>query len=235
MRRQLLRIMLVIPVLDLQGGVVVRAAGGDRSAYRPIVTPLSASPQPHAVLHGLMTLAPFRVAYLADLDALSDREVQSAVLAALIRDFPSVSFWVDAGIGTQEDLARLMDAGPLRPVFGSETLVDPELLRTDGAILSLDFKHGAFMGQPALLSQTELWPDDIIVMSLDAVGARRGPDFSRVKDVVARGMGRRVFAAGGVRTNADLATLRAAGAAGALVSTALHSGDVDMRVLCDQA
>ena len=222
--------MLVIPVLDLQGGVVVRAAGGNRSAYRPIVTPLSALPEPQVVLNGLMKLAPFKVVYVADLDALCGRGVQSAVFAALIRDFPAVTFWVDAGVGTREDFARLMDAGPLRPVFGSESLKDPELLRMNDAILSLDFKHGAFVGQPDLLSQTECWPHNVIAMSLDLVGTGGGPDLARVADIVARGNGRRVFAAGGVRTNADLQRLRAVGAAGALVSTALHDGGVDMRI-----
>ena len=62
--------MQVIPVLDLIGGLVVRARMGDRDAYRPIETPLSPTPDPVAVAEGLMRLGSFPTLYIADLDAI---------------------------------------------------------------------------------------------------------------------------------------------------------------------
>jgi phosphoribosylformimino-5-aminoimidazole carboxamide ribotide isomerase len=63
-------------------------------------------------------------------------------------------------------------------------------------------------------------------MTLARVGAREGPDLSRVAEVVARAGARRVYAAGGVRDANDLEALRRSGAAGALVATALHAGTI---------
>ena len=62
--------MRIIPVLDLKGGKVVRAAGGRRHDYRPIVTPLSPSPDVADVARGMRALYPFGTFYVADLDAM---------------------------------------------------------------------------------------------------------------------------------------------------------------------
>ena len=59
-----------IPVIDLKGGVVVRARHGDRASYRPIETPLSRTSEPLDVVAGLLSLHPFRTLYVADLDAI---------------------------------------------------------------------------------------------------------------------------------------------------------------------
>ena len=48
--------MQIIPVIDVRHGLAVRAVRGDRSNYRPIVTPLSASADPVDVVRGYMRL-----------------------------------------------------------------------------------------------------------------------------------------------------------------------------------
>jgi phosphoribosylformimino-5-aminoimidazole carboxamide ribotide isomerase len=63
-------------------------------------------------------------------------------------------------------------------------------------------------------------------MTLSRVGAADGPDLKRVSEIVARAGPRAVYAAGGVRDRGDLKALRAAGAAGALIATALHAGTI---------
>jgi phosphoribosylformimino-5-aminoimidazole carboxamide ribotide isomerase len=74
---------------------------------------------------------------------------------------------------------------------------------------------------------TDVWPADVIVMTLTRVGADAGPDIALARDIAARaGLGRRVFAAGGVRNVDDLKRLADAGIAGALVATALHTGQI---------
>ncbi len=94
-------------------------------------------------------------------------------------------------------------------------------------VLSLDFRGDAFIGPPELLASPDMWPDDVIVMTLGRVGLGQGPDLARVRRIVdAAGPQRRVFAAGGVRHRDDVAALIDAGAAGALVATALHSGKI---------
>ncbi len=63
--------MDVIPVIDLKGGQVVHARQGQRDAYQPLATPLSAGSAPRDVVAGLLRLYPFRTLYVADLDAIA--------------------------------------------------------------------------------------------------------------------------------------------------------------------
>jgi phosphoribosylformimino-5-aminoimidazole carboxamide ribotide isomerase len=224
--------MEVIPVLDLQGGQVVHARGGRRDEYRPIATPLSRSSAPAAVLAGLLRLHPFRRLYVADLDAIAGTGSHLAALAALRRAHPGLEIWLDAGLADAAAAEAVLAEGCC-PVLGSESQADTALVRAlrdePRAVLSLDFRGAAFQGPPALRAEAALWPLRVVAMTLAAVGGQAGPDLTRVQELAGRaadrsGGGCRVYAAGGVRDAADLRALAAAGAAGALVATALHAG-----------
>jgi phosphoribosylformimino-5-aminoimidazole carboxamide ribotide isomerase len=117
-------------------------------------------------------------------------------------------------------------------VIGSESMSSLEAYErardTAGAsaILSLDFRGDAFVGPRELLTTPALWPKRLIAMTLARVGSGEGPDLERLRSIIVRANGRDVYAAGGVRNLADLVALRAIGAAGALVATALHTGKI---------
>ena len=217
--------MQVIPVLDLIEGLVVRAKMGDRDAYRPIETPLSATADPVDVTSGLMQLGPFQTLYIADLDAIRGRGDNFAALGRLREAFPGVELWIDNGAATLAAVEATRRYGV--PVIGSESQADATLVgaRRD-ALLSLDFRGEAFQGPPELLSRPDLWPERVIVMTLHRVGGGTGPDLERLAAIRARADGRRLYAAGGVRDSADLAALKRAGAAGVLVASALHDGRI---------
>ena len=217
--------MQVIPVLDLIGGLVVRAKMGDRDAYRPIETPLSATPDPADVTRGLMRLRQFPTLYIADLDAIRSRGDNFAALARLREAFPDVELWIDNGAATLAAVEATQRYGV--PVLGSESQSDAALVasRRD-ALLSLDFRGEAFQGPPELLSQSELWPERVVVMTLHRVGGGTGPDLDRLAAIRTRAGGRKLYAAGGVRNDADLVALKTAGAAGVLVASALHDGSI---------
>ena len=215
--------MQVIPVVDLIGGQVVRAKMGDRDAYRPIETPLSATADPVDVARGLLGLAAFPMLYVADLDAIRGRGDNFASLARLRLAFPGLELWIDNGAADEAGVAAAAAYGA--PVLGSESQRDAALVESSPhALLSLDFRGDAFLGPPVLLSQEKLWPARVIVMTLGRVGSGAGPDLDRLAAIRARAAGRRVYAAGGVRDGADLAALTAAGVAGVLVASALHDG-----------
>src|SRR5258708_15280562 len=61
--------MRIIPVLDVMNGLAVRAVGGRRSEYRPLVSRLCASAEPLKVAHAFRRLGHAEL-YLADLDAI---------------------------------------------------------------------------------------------------------------------------------------------------------------------
>jgi phosphoribosylformimino-5-aminoimidazole carboxamide ribotide isomerase len=217
--------MQVIPVLDLIAGQVVRAKMGDRDAYRPIQTPLSATADPVDVTSGLMKLGAVSTLYVADLDAIRGRGENFDTLARLRAAFPALSLWIDNGAADSGALATTRRFGA--PVLGSESQRDLSLVAdAPDALLSLDFRGDAFQGPPELLRRPELWPNGIIVMTLARVGSGAGPDFDRLAVIRESAGPRRVYAAGGVRDSADLDALRDAGAAGVLVASALHDGKI---------
>lgn len=219
--------MDVIPVIDVRHGVAVHARQGRRDQYKPLETPLAQSSDPVAVARGLLSFFPFRAIYVADLDGIEGRGRREALAAGLTAAVPWVEFWIDDG-GSAD--AAVASAGVLR-VIGSESLAEDDLerLRKEPGgrfAISLDFRGDSFVGPQALLADAALWPERVIVMTLARVGAAEGPDLQGLSAIVARAGGRRVYAAGGVRHLADLKALRDAGAAGALVATALHAGTI---------
>jgi phosphoribosylformimino-5-aminoimidazole carboxamide ribotide isomerase len=88
----------VIPAIDLQGGVVVRARKGLRQCYAPIVTPLGRTSAPLDVVAGFLTIHPYHTIYAADLDRIESRGSHEQSRDALSVAFPDVAFWVDAGV-----------------------------------------------------------------------------------------------------------------------------------------
>nr|WP_246548195.1 HisA/HisF-related TIM barrel protein [Ancylobacter oerskovii] len=201
------------------GGVVVHARRGDRANYRPIASRLCEGAAPDDIARALRALAPFRTLYVADLDAIAGREPHRAELGGLAGHFARL--WVDAGE------ARL--AGPgLHRVLGTESMADAEgglaALREGPAVLSLDHGPEGRRGPAELHERADLWPGEVIVMTLARVGGDAGPDYDRLRGVLARAGGRRVYAAGGVRDAADLRRLAEIGVAGVLLASALHDG-----------
>ncbi|MEA1833781.1 HisA/HisF-related TIM barrel protein [Methylobacterium durans] len=219
----------VIPVIDLRHGRVVRARRGERHSYAPIETPLAKGSEPGPIAAALVGAVGARILYLADLDAIMDGAPPDlTAVAAVARACPGVALWLDAGFAEAAAVETVIAGGLARPVLGSESQRDPDLVRACGAraILSLD-RSGAERLDPAgLHARPGIWPDDVIVMSLDRVGAGQGPDLDGLAAARALAPRARVYAAGGVRGAGDLAALRAAGAAGALVASAIHDGRI---------
>jgi phosphoribosylformimino-5-aminoimidazole carboxamide ribotide isomerase len=256
--------MEIIPVIDVRGGVTVRAVAGDRANYRALETPLAGSADPVDVARGFCALFPFKTLYVADLDGIEGRGA-NVVVHEQVAEAWSGEVWIDDGIAGVdfpdggippllssptggEELRRAPRTeqipSPLwggsgwgesqrtlsrRQVLGSETLangIPANAKRSRYWVLSLDFRGDQFLGPHDILDRDDLWPERIIVMTLARVGAASGPDVARVAEIVRRARGRRVYAAGGVRGLDDIKALREAGAAGALVATALHAGKI---------
>ena len=220
--------MQIIPVIDLMGGIVVRARMGERASYAPLVTPLATSSAPLDVVAGFLALHPFKTLYVADLDAIAGIGDNAGVLAELAAAFPGLRLWVDRGLAdvAQAEACLAGNAGDL--VIGSESQRGLELIGGLHAqariILSLDFRGDEFQGPPEVLARPGLWPQRVIVMTLARVGSDAGPDMARLAGVVAVAGGRKVYAAGGLRGVADVRALAAVGVAGVLVASALHDG-----------
>ena len=221
------RSLRIIPVLDLLRGSVVHARQGRRELYRELRSPLAqGSCDPREVLRALLRLHDFETLYIADLDALQGGAPQRELLGELSRTHPGLRLWVDAGAHTAA-LARELG---VTAVHGTESLPVPPLPAADAPwVLSLDFRDGQALGEHAAawLAEPAAWPDDIVVMSLERVGAGSGPDLRRLRGLRELAPRARWHAAGGVRDESDLRELLASGMHGALLASALHDGRID--------
>src|SRR5215216_104146 len=220
--------MDVIPVIDLKSGVVVHARRGERDRYAPIHTPLARTSDPVDVARGLLSIYPFSMLYVADLDAITRTGDNRVALARLRAAFPRLNLWVDSGIAEPGAAATWLAADLGDLVLGSETQPDTALVRhfthDPHVILSLDFRDAALQGPPALLEDPTCWCATVIVMTLTRIGSGTGPDLERLGAIRTAARRRKVYAAGGVRDRADLTLLQQAGTAGALVASCLHDG-----------
>lgn len=224
----------VIPALDLKDGEIVHAVGGKRADYRAIASPFGAADNPLAIAQGLLDAAGARTLYIADLDAIAGTGNNFELCRALATRLQGVSLWIDAGFSDVTDCLFWLPLGATL-VIGSESLasLDPwEEIRASfgkSAMLSLDFDGDRFRGPEPLLSDAELWPEQMIVISLARVGTGSGPDLERLGAICHRAGGRSVILGGGVRNAADLAAVAQSGARGALIATALHAGAITQK------
>jgi phosphoribosylformimino-5-aminoimidazole carboxamide ribotide isomerase len=93
-------------------------------------------------------------------------------------------------------------------------------------ILSLDRRNGQPLDPAGCWNAPDLWPERLIVMTLDRVGADAGPDLQTLAEVRQLAPRAELIGAGGVRHVADLEAARDAGAKAWLVASALH----DLRI-----
>jgi phosphoribosylformimino-5-aminoimidazole carboxamide ribotide isomerase len=224
----------VIPVLDLKDGVVVHARGGKRADYRPLETPFGTADDPLAIARGLLAVTFSPALYVADLDAIEGAGNNFETCRNLADTLPQTSLWIDAGFSDVGECLFWLPLGAML-VIGSESLAsvddwkDIRASLGDSVVLSLDFEGSALRGPAALIEDPALWPERVIVMSLNRVGSSQGPDLERLAAILAEAGDRAVYAAGGMADAGDLVRVAEAGARGALAATAIHSGVITQK------
>lgn len=223
--------MEIIPVIDLMHGHVVHARLGLRQHYLPVESILCKSSTPRDIVEALMELYPFKRIYIADLDAIKGLGHHLDTIMQIQAHYPDLEIWLDAGISNIEALSKWKSLN-LTHVIGSENITTGTDFIAIGEslagkfVLSLDFNQSGFVGYPELEIQTNYWPDKIIVMDLKQVGSEQGPATQRLEIIKHKAGNKQIFAAGGIRNNADLAQLATLFISGALVATALHNGNL---------
>jgi phosphoribosylformimino-5-aminoimidazole carboxamide ribotide isomerase len=223
--------VLIVPVIDLMDGRVVHARRGDRSNYRPLQSVLTPSSEPVQVVRALLDFAPFSAIYAADLDAILRRGGHREVLSGIAKQFPALDIWLDAGFGDAAALEPWRLVPRIVPVIGSESLASASALHSllsvaPQSVLSLDTRDEVPLGPPALFTQPDAWPQRVIVMTLDRVGAGSGPALARLRATAAQAPDKHVIAAGGVRNVLDLDTLADMGVHAVLIASAIHDGSL---------
>lgn len=214
----------LIPVIDLMRGQVVHAKLGQRERYAPINSRLCGTSNGLDVVVALLKLYPFKMLYIADIDAILGNGNHDALIEKINQTFPNLAIWLDSGTHQTSCKAK--------PVLGSESMFNLEsyLENKNSHVLSLDFNAQGAMGISDLHETAKFWPDEVICMTLNAVGSGAGADTLRLQQLIefnkARKNPAKLYAAGGVRNIDDLQTLASMRLAGALMASALHNGQI---------
>ncbi len=234
--------MRVIPVMDLKDGTAVHAVRGERARYRPVTGALVSDGDPLALARAFREQLGLQEFYVADLDAIQGRDAQRAILADLAR-LPGQRMMLDAGAADAAQARQILALGAHKVIIGSETLASLDELAAifaslppDRLVFSLDLRSSQVLASDArlaalspldLLQQAcDLGCREAILLDLARVGAAAGADRALIAAAHARFPRLHLLAGGGIRHVADLQDLQAAGAAGALVATALHNGTI---------
>jgi phosphoribosylformimino-5-aminoimidazole carboxamide ribotide isomerase len=228
----------VIPAIDLRGGRCVRLMQGDYARE----TVYSDDPAAMAVA---WTEAGARVLHVVDLDgAAAGRPANLDALRA-IRRATSATIQFGGGLRDDEAVEDALDAGADRVVLGTALVARPEWVErlsstfADRLVVGIDARDGQ-VATEGWTATTRVTTADLIQRA-NALGFRwglftdiardgmlDGPNIAALEEVI-RAAAFGVLASGGVSTIDDLEAVRATGAAGAIVGTAIYTGQIDLR------
>lgn len=214
----------LIPVIDLKKGIVVHAKNGERENYQPIKSVLTTHSDIYSVLQGFLKLHVFDTFYIADLDAITGQGSHADLIENVLKDFPIITFWVDAGYQKKRDFLP-----NYLPVLGSECFTDENFHELADFkkrfILSLDFgTNSEKLGSQKFFTQSEFWSENVIVMTLNRVGSSQGAAMDLLTKFKRDYPKTNFIAAGGVRYFQDIENLNKIGIKQVLVASSLHSG-----------
>ena len=222
--------MDLYPAIDIHAGRVVRASRSDlakATAYHP--DPLGCAAE--------FVAAGARWLHVVDLDRAFGVGDQTALLASLVK---RVDVPVQAGGGTwtADGVAELRDIGIQRILLGARATGEEAVLAditeqfaSDSLGLALDVKDGrawsrqweearSFTPEQLARRAADAGIGLLAVTEISREGALRGADVAGAV-TLARASGMDVLVSGGVNDLADLARIRDAGLAGAIVGRAL--------------
>jgi phosphoribosylformimino-5-aminoimidazole carboxamide ribotide isomerase len=229
--------MILVPAIDLGSGRCVRLAQGDFSRE----TAYGADPAD--ALAGFAK-AGASEAHVVDLDGARERAPRQHDLFEKLAAIAQLKLQVAGGFRTADQVARMLDAGIARVVLGSLALDDPDtfdaLLERFGPerlVLALDVRLDSGIARVAShgwVRETGQTLDDVLerfpsirhvlVTDIARDGMLSGPNFVLMRGITARYPNIALQASGGVSGVDDLAGLRAAGAARAIVGKAIWEG-----------
>lgn len=222
--------MQIIPVLDLSRGLVVHAKMGNRKNYLPINSHLCPSSNPIEIIKCFLNLYTFKSIYIADLDALQHQSENVDIIESICIVYPKLEIWLDTGLSLIKHYLENPKSDSLRIILSTESIDSISTFISlmnnyahHSFIFSIDYKSGAILGPRDLLLAKEQWPTDILILNLDHVGAKDGINIPAQLNYHDLFQAHNTYYGGGIRNCNDLYKLKILGAAGALLSTALHN------------
>ncbi|MCL6648087.1 MAG: 1-(5-phosphoribosyl)-5-[(5-phosphoribosylamino)methylideneamino]imidazole-4-carboxamide isomerase [Chloroflexi bacterium] len=229
----------VFPAIDLRAGRVVRLYQGDYQRETIFAD------DPVAVARQWVALGA-RWLHLVDLDGAAAGTPRNQEAIRAIRAAVAVPLQLGGGLRSEEAVAAALADGIDRVVLGTLAVEEPERLRALAArfgprlALSLDARQGKLASRGWVATSErrveelateagQLGIGCLIVTDITQDGTLAGPNLALIAAVRAAS-GLAVIAAGGIRSLDDLAAVKRAGAAGAILGRALYEGTLPLPV-----
>jgi phosphoribosylformimino-5-aminoimidazole carboxamide ribotide isomerase len=222
----------VFPAVDILGGRCVQLRRGEPEASTVYYDdPLDAAR--HWVDEGAEAL------HVVDLDATLGRGSNTPIVERLIAAVP-VPVQVGGGVRDAVAFNRLVEVGAAHVVVGTAVVETPDLVEAlaaahtgrvvvaadvrDGMVVTKGWTASTGLSVADLLARvTHPGLGGLLVTEVGRDGMLEGPSIALYRELV--GLTRLpVIASGGVSSAADVDAVRATGAAGAVIGTALYEG-----------
>jgi phosphoribosylformimino-5-aminoimidazole carboxamide ribotide isomerase len=232
----------VLPAVDLLGDEAVRLEQGDfaRVAVRA---------QPEELMRRFAA-AGARLIHVVDLDGARRGLIRMDAIGRLAEAAAPAKVQASGGIRSPADADLLLAAGAARVVVGTAALAEPEALEQfvaqlgDRLVVAIDVRGGRVAAR-GWLDDTSFEAADvarrcaaagvslILCTAIERDGMLTGPDLDLLQKV-RKASGLPVLAAGGIRSEADLAAVAAVGCEGAVVGRALLDGSLPLSAVVDR-
>jgi phosphoribosylformimino-5-aminoimidazole carboxamide ribotide isomerase len=218
--------MEIIFAMDIRDGIVVKGYKGDRESYEPIErhSKICSTSDPLNVIDAIKP----RRTYIADLDRILGVGNNSPIIKSLSSRTKTL---IDVGIRQLTDVREADRIGDV-VIIGTETgnLEVVRAAQSMSVAVSVDITAGrvtspdpALSGDPlAIIEKMNLYKmRELIVLDINVVGTKQGVDYDFVERVIDVS-GHPVIIAGGIKNGEDVDRLEDLGAAGVVLSTAIH-------------
>jgi phosphoribosylformimino-5-aminoimidazole carboxamide ribotide isomerase len=234
------RTFQVIPAVDVLGDEVVRL---ERGRYDRVI---ASEPDPVGFVERYVE-AGARLVHVVDLDGARTGRIRPELIRRLAAAAAPARLQASGGVRSVEDAEGLLNAGAQRVVVGTVAFATPDGIADYARLLdarlvvAVDSRAGRVV-TAGWRRETELTPEEaaercaaervprILCTAVDRDGTLEGPDL----DLLARIRERSalpVLAAGGIRSDADLAAIAELGCEGAIVGRALLEGCLPLSIL----
>jgi phosphoribosylformimino-5-aminoimidazole carboxamide ribotide isomerase len=228
--------MRIFPAVDILGGRCVQLVQGKRESATAYGDPLSCARR--------WLDAGADALHVVNLDGAFGESAKNAdLIRALVKE-TGVEIELGGGIRSVEDCAHWLGTGVTRIILSTLAIQKPECIRT----LSLEYGSDRVMagvdargGQVAIHGWQETAGDyigwaktfeslgagSLLYTNVDVEGLQKGIAVGPVQALIGS-VRIPVIVAGGVSGREDVAALRAAGAYGAVLGSALYSGKINL-------
>jgi phosphoribosylformimino-5-aminoimidazole carboxamide ribotide isomerase len=227
--------MEIIFAMDIRSGVVVKGYKGDRERYEPIErhSTICTTSDPLSVINAIKP----RRTYIADLDRILGGGSNSGIIKRISTRTKTL---IDLGIRRLDDVREAERMGETA-IIGTET-GSLDVIRAAQSMrvaVSIDVKDGkatsldrALSGDPLkVVERMNLYKiRALLLLNMDLVGTKLGVDFDLIEKVIDVS-GHPVVVAGGIKNSEELDKLEDLGAAGVILSTAIHEGIIPVDIV----